>query len=490
MSKHAQTKTEMRQVQASTLGHREWARSRHRQAQSEGAVDPQCANGPLPRALGEVLRTKIAGDTIGLLDTSSASERAARAEGAGRAKDQFFAMLSHELRTPLTPMLLAVTELLDNPRTPPEIRPSLEMIRQNVQFEVRLIDDLLDVARITQGKMSYRWEVLNVHDLIRPTLDICLEEFHTKGLELVVDLAAAESYVRADSVRLQQVLRNLVKNAAKFTPRGGWIAVRTRSDGGCLFIEITDSGIGITPEALPKVFDAFEQGDASVTRRFGGLGLGLSISRAIAEAHGGTLTAASLGTDRGASFTFTLATASRPDVGRMQATASVSGDTEQARGLRVLLVDDDPMTVKILARLLRQIGHDVTTAGSIAEALAAPIEELDLVVSDLGLPDGNGLDLMRGIKTRHEIPGIALTGFGTEDDVRRSREAGFAAHLTKPIDFEKLGSLIQQVTTSDGLSRSADRRLTRQLSDPHPAGRPNVGLPGRRRFVASGERNS
>jgi signal transduction histidine kinase/CheY-like chemotaxis protein len=438
------------------------------------------------RAVEKDLLKEIADETIESHDPLTASERAARAEAADRAKDEFLARLSHELRTPLTPMLLAVTELLDNPATPPDLRPSLEMIRQNVQFEVRLIDDLLDVTRIGQGKVTYRWEVLDAHDLIRRTLDVCQEEIHTKGIELVMDLAAAESFARADSVRFQQVLRNLVRNAAKFTPGGGWISVRTRSEGGRLSIEIADSGIGIAPEALPKVFNAFEQGDASVTRRFGGLGLGLSISRAIAEAHGGTLTAASPGKNRGASFTLTLATASRPGVGRMQATDSDSRDTAKARCLRVLLVDDDPMTVRILARLLRQVGHDVTTAASLDEALAAPIETIDLVVSDLGLPDGNGLDLMRRVKARREIPGIALTGFGTEDDIRRSREAGFAAHLTKPIDFEKLNFLIQQVTSSDGLLQSANRPLTRRLSGPHPAARPNVGLTARRRSVASG----
>ena len=325
------------------------------------------------------------------------------------------------------------------------------MIRQNVQFETRLIDDLLDVTRIARGKMSYRWEVLDVHDLIRRTLDICRNQIHAKGLELVVDLAPAEYYARADSVRLQQVLRNLITNAVKFTPRGGRIAIRTRSEGKRLSVEVADSGIGIAPEALTKVFNAFEQGDASVTRRFGGLGLGLAISLAIAEAHGGTLTATSPGADLGATFTLSLASTSRSGPGRMAATASDSPDMAKARCLRVLLVDDDPMTVEILARLLRRLGHVVTTAGNIAEALAAPIEALDLVVSDLGLPDGSGLHLMPQIKARRQIPGIALTGFGTEDDVRRSGEAGFAAHLTKPISFEVLCSLIQEVTSDDEL---------------------------------------
>lgn len=274
-------------------------------------------------------------DHIEGLHPAPASGRAARAEpdaeADGWGKDEFLAVLSHELRTPLTPMLLAVAEMLDNPALPPDFRPPLEMIRQNVEFEARLIDDLLDVTRIARGKVSYRWEVLDVHDLIRRTLDICRDEIHAKGLELVVDLAAADSYARADSVRLQQVLRNLVTNAAKFTPRGGRIDVRTRTEGGRLSIEVADSGIGIPPEALPKVFNAFEQGGDSVTRRFGGLGLGLAISRTIAEAHGGTLTATSRGADLGATFTLSLDSTSRSDPGRMQATASDSRDTAKVR---------------------------------------------------------------------------------------------------------------------------------------------------------------
>jgi CheY-like chemotaxis protein len=404
-------------------------------------------------------------DRIEGLRPALASGRAARsepeAEADGWGKDEFLAVLSHELRTPLTPMLLAVAEMLDNPALPPGFRPPLEMIRQNVEFETRLIDDLLDVTRIARGKVSFRREVLDVHDLIRRTLDICRDEIDAKGIEVIVDLAAADSYARADSVRLQQVLRNLVKNAAKFTPRGGRIVVRTRTEGVRLTIEVADSGIGIPPEALPKVFNAFEQGGDSVTRRFGGLGLGLAIGRAIAEAHGGTLTAASRGADLGATFTLGIDSTSRSGPGRMQATASDSRDTAKARCLRVLLVDDDPMTVGILARMLRRIGHVVTTAGNIAEALAAPIEELDLVVSDLGLPDGDGLQLMRQIKVRRAVPGIALTGYGTEDDVRRSREAGFAAHLTKPVGFEVLVSLMQQVTSGDELPRSTYRRSAR-----------------------------
>jgi PAS domain S-box-containing protein len=366
------------------------------------------------------------------------------AETAGRAKDQFLAMLSHELRTPLTPVLLAVTAMLNEMHEPTEERTFLEMIRHNIELEARLIDDLLDVMRIIRGKMTFQFEDADVHALIGRTLSICRSEIHAKGLRVRTDLEAAEYFIRADPARIQQVLWNLLKNAVKFTPEGGTIHLRTRSDAGRLQVEVSDTGRGIEPEMLGRIFNAFEQAEDEVTRQFGGLGLGLAISRSIVEAHDGSLNAASAGRNRGATFTVDLPVVV-PAAGSAEA-AQPGPPSAIRRDLRILLVEDDPMTARIMARLLRQQGHSVTTANTYRDALAASESAHDLVISDIGLPDGSGLELMRRVSALRRVPAIALTGFGMEDDVRRCHEAGFAAHLTKPIDFTKLDILIQQVT--------------------------------------------
>jgi len=371
------------------------------------------------------------------------------AEAASLAKDQFLAMLSHELRTPLTPVLMAAAALTEDPDTPAYLRPTFEMIRQNVELEARLIDDLLDVMRIIRGKMPYQFEPVDLHDLIGRTLEICRSEARAKRLRLDVDLAAALPYAQGDPARLQQVLWNLVKNAIKFTPEGGRIGIRSLDRDGRVAIEVADTGIGIEPSVLAKVFNAFEQGEDSITRRFGGLGL--AISRSIAEAHGGRLVAASDGKGRGATFTLELATLSPAAFRDGRAKGPRAEDGPRSADLRILLVEDDPMTARIMAKLLRNAGYAVTTANSVAGALAEPLEEIDVIISDLGLPDGNGLDVMRNARARagRDLPGIALTGYGMDEDLRKTREAGFVAHLTKPIDFPRLDAMIQQVGARD-----------------------------------------
>jgi CheY-like chemotaxis protein len=364
-------------------------------------------------------------------------------------------VLSHELRTPLNPILLAVTAMLERPEEPEQLRPTLEMIRQNVNLQAHLIDDLLDVMRIVQGKMPLHWEVADCHRLIDHAVQVCRSELLGKGLRIEVDLSAGEHHVNADPARLQQVFWNLIKNAVKFTPGGGAITIRTRNEddgrarGGRLVVEMSDTGIGIEPEGLPTIFDPFQQGETTITRTYGGLGLGLAICRGIIEAHGGTIVAESAGKDRGTTFRVVLKALPRPAVG---------GDGEPDVGvreseatppssLRILVVEDEPATLRLMARLLRGLGYAVTTAGTIAAALeVSEAGEFDLVVSDIGMPDGSGLDLMRRVVSRHgPVPAIALTGYGMEEDIRRSREAGFTAHLTKPIDFAKLEAMIRQV---------------------------------------------
>ncbi len=375
------------------------------------------------------------------------------AEAANKAKDQFLAVLSHELRTPLNPILLAVTSMLEQPLpTDDEVRPNLEMIRQNVEIEARLIDDLLDVTNIRQGKLRLGRQTVDAHVLVREALEICRDEIATGGLDLTLDLSAPRSHVEGDSARLQQVLWNLIKNAAKFTPPGGSIAIRTRAGGtgeADLVVEVTDSGVGIAAEALPRIFNAFEQADASVAKQFGGLGLGLAISRSLAEAHGGLLTAASAGPGLGSTFTFVLPTvdAPAPVPAGSPAPALPEGPLPP---LRILLVEDNPDSRRVLARLLGHKGHRVTPASSVASALdaAADCGPFDMVISDLGLPDGSGLDVMRHVLSRGPVCGIALSGYGREDDVRRAREAGFSSHLTKPVDFPCLEDEIRRVLWS------------------------------------------
>ena len=392
-----------------------------------------------------------------------ARERAARtdAEEANRAKDRFLAVLSHELRTPLTPILASVTALLDEPVMSPEVRSVLELTHWGIELESRLIDDLLDMTRITRGRLSLHPETTDAHSLLLRTEGICRAEMDAARVILVRDLAAAEHHVDADPTRLQQVFWNLIKNAVKFSPEGGTLTIRTRNqlrpsspaDPAVteLVVEITDTGIGIEPEVLPTIFDAFTQAEAGWVRRFGGLGLGLAISRSVIEAHGGRITATSAGKDQGATFTFYLPAVPAP--ARREPVAATRGSTAVSSSsaspllmLKILLVEDDGPTLKVMTRLLGKAPYLVKTANTFAAALeAATAEDFDLIISDIGLPDGSGLELMRQIRDRYAARGIALSGYGMEEDIRKSREAGFLAHLTKPVDFQKLQVAIEQV---------------------------------------------
>ncbi|HKV11932.1 MAG TPA: ATP-binding protein [Thermoanaerobaculia bacterium] len=371
------------------------------------------------------------------------------AEAANRAKDRFLAALSHELRTPLTPVLAVVSSLERDGRLDELVHEELAMIRRNVELEARLIDDLLDLTRIARGKLELHPEVVDLRQILDHALQTCCSpELAARRPRIATDLSPGDHRVWGDSSRLTQVLWNLLNNAVKFTPAAGTITVRSRRNAGWLEIEIQDDGIGIEPEVLPRLFEGFEQGERSITRQFGGLGLGLAISKAIAEMHGGSLAAASEGRGRGAVFTLRL-----PDGGELAAGESSriadEGRTEDApRPLHLLLVEDHADTAEAMADLLRLLGHRVDVAGTIAAALAtaerSAADPFDLLVSDLGLPDGHGTDLMRELARRYGVPGIALSGYGMEEDVRNSLEAGFSRHLTKPVNLQALESAIRQ----------------------------------------------
>jgi hypothetical protein len=371
-------------------------------------------------------------------------ERAARqeAERSNGAKDEFIAALSHELRTPLTPVLLAVSLIESHPELPAALREDVTTIRRNVELESRLIGDLLDHTRIVRGKLQLDFTTVDVHLMLRAAIDICQRD---DSVRLDVDLGATRHFVRGDATRLQQIFWNLINNAQKFADELGVVTIRTSDGPGAnVRIDVIDSGAGIEAEVLPRLFNAFEQGETRTTRQFAGLGLGLAISRRLVEAHGGAISARSPGKGMGATFTVELPSVAAAVLAEVPPAAQVFSVSEKP--LRILLVEDHESTARALARLLRKMGHHVTITHTLASATAAVRSEVfDLLLSDVGLPDGSGLDLMRGLRDTFTGKSIALTGYGMEEDVRNSREAGFAAHLTKPIDFQKLKTTIEQV---------------------------------------------
>jgi len=368
-----------------------------------------------------------------------------QAEAASAAKDQFLAVLSHELRTPLTPVLTLVQFLESTTEPPEDIRSIFTMIRRNIELEARLIDDLLDLTRITRGKLHLDIEMVDAHSLIRNVADICREDIALRNQTLDLELDARSHRIKADPARLQQVFWNLLQNAVKFTPEGGAITVRScNPTDGELEVDVCDTGIGLEQEQLARVFNPFEQAEQSISRRFGGLGLGLSISRTIVEMHGGTIGVESDGLNRGATFSVRLATGD--DAVEPSAAAAPDRGTDEQIPRRILLVDDHADTSSVMKLLLERRGYSVDTAWDVASGLEhARTREYDLLISDIGLPDGSGLDLMRAIRAFKPLPGIALSGFGMEDDIRRSHEAGFSEHLIKPVNFQALQDAIQRV---------------------------------------------
>ena len=367
----------------------------------------------------------------------SAERAKAAAEQANRAKDHFLAVVSHELRTPLTPVVMGVSMLQDIPDLDPKVRQTLEMVRRNAEMEARLIDDLLDVTRIARGKLEVKRSPVEMSTVINRAVEVCTPDIEARRLQFGVDMGPAATYwVDADVARLQQVLWNLLKNAIKFTPHGGCVGIRCRQDENHVIVAVNDSGIGIEPEALSRVFNAFEQAERSITRQFGGLGLGLAISKALVEMHGGTISAHSEGRDKGATFRIRLPLT--VPAGQPEVPVPVATPRRVLRPLHILLVEDHGVTAKMMQMVLTAEGHKVETAGDVATALElADRHTFDLLLSDLGLPDGSGHELMRQLRERgQEFPGIALSGYGQEEDIQRSREAGFAAHLTKPASRE------------------------------------------------------
>jgi PAS domain S-box-containing protein len=375
------------------------------------------------------------------------SERALRAamqaaESANQAKDKFLAMLSHELRTPLTPVLATLNLWQTSGELPEKLRADVQMLQRNVLLEARIIDDLLDITRIERGVLSFKPEIVDVHSIIRTLVELTSSEALGKKLSLETDLRADRHFVSTDAGRLQQVLWNILRNAINFTEPGGKITIRSQNDSEQLKLTITDNGLGMSPETLDRLFMPFEQGDRARSSQFGGLGLGMAISHALVKRMGGTIEAMSEGLGRGSTFVITLDTTDQP-AGAVSTPAVEPGTRKRGR---ILLAEDHADTLTALARLLRSKGHEVKTASSVRSALELfEHESFDLLCCDIGLPDGTGYDLIAAIPQSKKVPAIALTGFGMSVDIDRAHEAGFDAHLTKPIDFARLQATIDRL---------------------------------------------
>jgi CheY-like chemotaxis protein len=357
------------------------------------------------------------------------------ARAASEAKDQFIATLSHELRTPLTPILFALKAAEQRRGLPSWLAPTFDLIRHNVEQEARLIDDLLDVTRISRGKLTLAREPVDAHAILDEVASQCTDEMRAAGLALTREFGASAHHVHADPTRLRQVFWNLLNNARQHTPSGGRISLRSSNDAeGALVVVVADNGEGIEPTLLTRLFAPYAQAPAK-GKRPAGLGLGLAICKAIVEAHGGRIWAHSEGPARGAALNVRLPTLPAPE--RKASRPSAKPATAPAPKT-VLLVEDDKHTAAAIAEVLRLSGYEVKRARTISEALQQAGEGFDVLVCDIGLPDGNGRDLIRELCASRPVRAIALTGYGMDPDVRGNLDAGFVRHLTKPIDPEEL----------------------------------------------------
>ena len=379
------------------------------------------------------------------------SERAARneAERANRVKDDFVAMVSHELRSPLN-AILGWTELLKRPgQDPALLAQGIEVIARNTRLQTKLISDLLDVSRIVSGKLQLERERVDLVRVVNDSVDALRAELVGKDVRLTVQVPPTPLEVLGDAARLQQILLNLLSNAGKFTPEGGRIAVTLSRVGEQARIVVTDTGVGIPPEVLPGLFERFRQASSLTTRRYGGLGLGLSITRHLVELHGGTVQAHSAGEGQGAKFTLELPLLTSTAVATA---AAESADATALAGLslagiRVLVVEDHQDTRDLIRRLLESFGASVVNAASAAEALdLLATERPDILLSDIGLPDVDGYELIRRVRSRSDalarIPAVALTAFARSVDRRMALSAGFHAHISKPVEAAELAVTI------------------------------------------------
>jgi signal transduction histidine kinase len=366
-------------------------------------------------------------------------------KAANEQKDRFLAMLSHELRNPLAPILTAVQLLEFNENADPRLKRAREVIERQVRHQARLIDDLLDVSRITSGKLALRMEPHNLKAAIAYAVERALPSIDAKGQELRVDLPDAPLPVEADLVRMEQILTNLLTNANRYTDAGGtiWLTV-ARVDGEAI-VRVRDTGIGIPAGQLSRVFELFTRGEMAPQYHQGGLGLGLALVKHLVELHGGTVEATSAGPGKGSEFSVRLPLVAEQTTPLERCLGATVRDRPRAER-RIILVEDNADACAMLAELLELLGHEVLSAASAETALALAAESnSDVFVIDIGLPGMDGYELARRLRG---LPGgerallIAITGYGSAEEKEAARKAGFDAHLTKPTDLDELQRLL------------------------------------------------
>jgi signal transduction histidine kinase/CheY-like chemotaxis protein len=385
-------------------------------------------------------------------------ERAARAsaEEASRLKDQFLAMVSHELRTPLN-AILGWADMLRTGRLESDGRErASESIYGNAKRQARLIDELLDVARIRSGKLRLERTAVELEQVVRGAVDVVQTAADAKGVTIRIDADSVLGSIYGDPSRLQQIAWNLLSNAVKFTPEGGTVLVRLRRSNNTAEMVVSDTGAGIPEEFLPWVFEPFLQADASTTRPYGGLGLGLSIVKHLVEAHGGSVGVESGGEGRGATFTVRLpiVAVTTDQAGDLSADGGLKNPSASLLGLAVLVVDDDTETREVVAASLQSCQATVRTAASASQAFEVlQHEHIDVLLADIAMPGEDGYALIRRLRSLKAdaaaIPAAALTALARDEDRQQALDAGFQLHLAKPIDAD---SLVAAVATLGKLS--------------------------------------
>jgi signal transduction histidine kinase len=373
----------------------------------------------------------------------------AAADEASVAKDHFLALLSHELRTPMTTILGWASFLGTNVSDPLTIQNGIASIEQASRVQARLIDDLLDVSRIVTGKLALEEKVVDATQVVRTALDGILPVAQSAGVHIVPDLGRGPAFVLGDATRLQQIAWNLLTNAVKFTPRGGRIDVSVHEVAGAVELSVRDNGIGIDPHFLPHVFDRFRQAEDGPARRFGGLGLGLSIVRHITELHGGEVDAWSEGEGRGAEFRVRLPRAWAPRDLATPHDAEIALERDVLSGVQILVVDDDPSAREVIGTMLSGFGARVIRAASAEEAMPS-IEATDVLVSDIGMPGEDGYAFLERLRSAGSpIRAIAVTAYADPRDRDRAFAVGYQAHLAKPVEPRALvGAVVKVLSTA------------------------------------------